>query len=135
MYIAVYSQASHIHVAALYGIQTLGHQVSRLIQCSQLDVYTCSAYTIFNYSIYMYIPQSHTLTDIVPTANEQEAFSDIDVAFLVGSMPRKEGMLRKELLIANAKIFRSQGKSLDQYAKKTVKVSELLLPYCPLDSS
>ena len=71
----------------------------------------------------------------MPTASEQEAFSDIDVAFLVGSMPRKEGMLRKELLTANAKIFRSQGKSLDQYAKKTVKVSELLLQYCPLDSS
>lgn len=63
------------------------------------------------------------LAEIVPTVSEQEAFTDIDVAFLVGSMPRREGMLRKDLLTANAKIFRSQGKSLDQYAKKTVKVS------------
>ena len=37
-------------------------------------------------------------------------------------MPRREGMLRKDLLIANAKIFRSQGQSLDKFAKKTVKV-------------
>ena len=37
-------------------------------------------------------------------------------------MPRKEGMLRKDLLKANAKIFESQGKALDQNAKKTVKV-------------
>lgn len=44
------------------------------------------------------------------------------MAFLVGSMPRREGMLRKDLLTANAKIFRSQGKSLDKFAKKTVKV-------------
>ena len=63
-------------------------------------------------------------TEIIPTSSEQEAFTDIDVAFLVGSMPRREGMLRKDLLTANAKIFCSQGKSLDQYAKKTVKVDQ-----------
>ena len=56
--------------------------------------------------------------------SEEEAFRDIDVAFLVGSMPRREGMLRKDLLTANAKIFRSQGLSLDKFAKKTVKVRE-----------
>ena len=39
-------------------------------------------------------------------------------------MPRKEGMLRKDLLTANAKIFSTQGKALDQYAKKSVKVRE-----------
>ena len=72
--------------------------------------------------------QSHSTTymyvriDIIATSSEKEAFSDIDVALLVGSMPRREGMLRKDLLTANAKIFCSQGKSLDQYAKKTVKV-------------
>jgi malate dehydrogenase len=60
--------------------------------------------------------------EIVPTDSEEEAFRDIDVGFLVGSMPRREGMLRKDLLTANAKIFRSQGLSLDKFAKKTVKV-------------
>jgi malate dehydrogenase len=34
-------------------------------------------------------------------------------------------MERKDLLQANAKIFESQGKSLDQYAKKSVKVTKI----------
>ena len=38
-------------------------------------------------------------------------------------MPRKEGMERKDLLKANAKIFETQGKALNENAKKTVKVS------------
>lgn len=45
------------------------------------------------------------------------------MAILVGAMPRREGMERKDLLKANAKIFESQGKALDENAKKTVKVS------------
>ena len=53
---------------------------------------------------------------------EAPAFQDIDAAFLVGSMPRKEGMERKELLAANVKIFKSQGLALANYAKPTVKV-------------
>lgn len=62
------------------------------------------------------------LKEIVATDKEQEAFAAIDVAFLVGSMPRKEGMERKDLLAANVKIFKSQGRALDQHAKKSVKV-------------
>ena len=50
------------------------------------------------------------------------AFANVDAAILVGSMPRREGMERKDLLQANAKIFEVQGKALDQHAKKTVKV-------------
>lgn len=62
------------------------------------------------------------LKDVVATDDEKVAFSGIDVAFLVGSMPRREGMERKDLLAANVKIFKSQGHALDQYAKKSVKV-------------
>ena len=62
------------------------------------------------------------LHKIVPTVTEQEAFTNVDAAMLVGAMPRKEGMERKDLLRANVKIFKSQGKALDQFAKKTVKV-------------
>lgn len=50
------------------------------------------------------------------------AFKDLDAAILVGSMPRKEGMERKDLLKANVAIFRSQGAALEKFAKKTVKV-------------
>uniref|UniRef100_A0A3Q2DQW9 Malate dehydrogenase n=2 Tax=Cyprinodon variegatus TaxID=28743 RepID=A0A3Q2DQW9_CYPVA len=62
------------------------------------------------------------LRDVVPTDKEEVAFKDLDVAILVGSMPRKEGMERKDLLKANVAIFKSQGAALDKYAKKTVKV-------------
>lgn len=62
------------------------------------------------------------LKDVVATADEKVAFSNIDAAFLVGSMPRKEGMERKDLLAANVKIFKSQGDALDKFAKKSVKV-------------
>jgi len=59
----------------------------------------------------------------VPTADPAVAFTNVDAAILVGSMPRREGMERKDLLQANAKIFEVQGKALDQHAKKTVKVN------------
>lgn len=59
---------------------------------------------------------------IVATADPAEAFADVEAAFLVGAMPRKEGMERKDLLAANVKIFKVQGQALDKHAKKTVKV-------------
>ncbi|XP_035519084.1 malate dehydrogenase 1Ab, NAD (soluble) [Morone saxatilis] len=62
------------------------------------------------------------LRDIIPTDKEEVAFKDLDAAILVGSMPRKDGMERKDLLKANVAIFKSQGAALEKYAKKTVKV-------------
>merc|ERR1719348_1672923 len=59
------------------------------------------------------------LRDVVATDNASVAFKDIDAAFLVGAMPRKEGMERKDLLAANVKIFKVQGQALDKFAKKT----------------
>lgn len=62
------------------------------------------------------------LKEVVCTADQAVAFKNIDVAILVGAMPRREGMERKDLLAANVKIFKEQGTSLDKFAKKTVKV-------------
>lgn len=62
------------------------------------------------------------LKSVVPTSDIATAFKDIDVAILVGAMPRREGMERKDLLKANVRIFKQQGEALSQYAKKTVKV-------------
>ncbi|XP_052768336.1 malate dehydrogenase, cytoplasmic-like [Mya arenaria] len=62
------------------------------------------------------------LREIVATDDYEVAFKDIDVAFLVGAMPRKQGMERKDLLTANVTIFKGQGQALDKYAKKNVKV-------------
>ncbi|XP_045903015.1 malate dehydrogenase, cytoplasmic-like isoform X1 [Micropterus dolomieu] len=62
------------------------------------------------------------LREVIPTDKVEVGFKDIDAAILVGSMPRKEGMERKDLLKANVAIFKTQGSALDKYAKKTVKV-------------
>merc|ERR1711936_1267550 len=56
------------------------------------------------------------------TDDPNVGFKDIDAAFLVGAMPRREGMERKDLLAANVKIFKVQGEALDKFAKKSVKV-------------
>jgi len=58
-----------------------------------------------------------TLTDDV-----NKAFEDIDYGLLVGSRPRGPGMERKDLLMLNGDIFTKQGKALNSFAKKTVKV-------------
>ncbi|MEY3253791.1 MAG: malate/lactate dehydrogenase [Pseudomonadota bacterium] len=50
------------------------------------------------------------------------AFKDTDYALLVGSMPRKAGMERAELLSINGKIFIGQGQALNAVAKRDVKV-------------
>lgn len=48
------------------------------------------------------------LREVIPTADPAVGFKDVDAAFLVGAMPRKEGMERKDLLAANVKIFKAQ---------------------------
>jgi len=62
------------------------------------------------------------LDEVVGTSDTSVAFDKIDVAILVGAMPRKEGMERNDLLKANAKIFEDQGKALNVHANKSVKV-------------
>lgn len=62
------------------------------------------------------------LHGVIPTDDPNVAFKDVSAAFLVGAMPRKQGMERKDLLGANVKIFKVQGEALDKYAKKDVKV-------------
>src|SRR5882672_1841949 len=47
-----------------------------------------------------------TLAGIVQTDDPDVAFGDIDYGMLVGSMPRKEGMERSDLLSANGGIFK-----------------------------
>jgi len=60
--------------------------------------------------------------EIIASCDPEEAFKDLDVALLVGAMPRRQGMERKDLLEKNAGIFKAQGKALDKVAKKSVKV-------------
>jgi len=62
------------------------------------------------------------LKAVIPTADANEAFKNADVGILVGAFPRKEGMERKDLLKANANIFKAQGQAINNHAKKTIKV-------------
>ncbi len=62
------------------------------------------------------------LAGIEPTDNPNVAFKDIDIGILVGSRPRGPGMERRDLLAANAEIFKVQGKALNENAKRDVKV-------------
>jgi malate dehydrogenase len=62
------------------------------------------------------------LRDVVMTDDPNVAFGDADVALLVGAMPRKDGMERKDLLSANGGIFKPQGQAIGKNAKKDVKV-------------
>lgn len=62
------------------------------------------------------------LTEVVQTADLSEGFKDVDWALLVGSVPRKQGMERADLLGINGKVFVGQGKAINDYAKKSVRV-------------
>ncbi len=59
---------------------------------------------------------------IVPTADLDEGFRDINWALLVGSIPRKAGMERKDLLGINGKIFIGQGQAIERNAASDVRV-------------
>jgi len=61
-------------------------------------------------------------TRIVGTTDYKTAFTDVEVALLIGARPRGPGMQRKDLLQANAQIFSGQGKALNSYASRNVKV-------------
>jgi malate dehydrogenase len=62
------------------------------------------------------------LTEIVQTADLSVGFKDCDWALLVGSVPRKQGMERADLLGINGKVFVGQGKAINDNAKSTCRV-------------
>ena len=62
------------------------------------------------------------LESVVPTADLNEGFRDITWALLVGSVPRKAGMERKDLLGINGKIFIGQGQAIEKNAASDVRV-------------
>jgi malate dehydrogenase len=62
------------------------------------------------------------LKGVVPTSSLDEGFKGVDWALLVGSVPRKAGMERKELLGINGKIFTGQGQAIARHAAPGVRV-------------
>ncbi len=61
------------------------------------------------------------LKSITPTADLDEGFRGVNWALLVGSVPRKAGMERKDLLGINGKIFIGQGKAIEKNAASDVR--------------
>jgi malate dehydrogenase len=62
------------------------------------------------------------LESVIPTADLDEGFRDVNWALLVGSVPRKAGMERKDLLGINGKIFIGQGQAVQKNAAADVRV-------------
>jgi len=62
------------------------------------------------------------LTDVVTTADADAAFTGASWVLLVGAVPRKAGMERKDLLGINAGIFLDQGAAIGRKAADDVRV-------------
>src|SRR5512133_1192298 len=61
------------------------------------------------------------LKGAVVTSNLDEGFRGVNWALLVGSVPRKAGMERKDLLGINGKIFIGQGRAIEKNASADVR--------------
>jgi malate dehydrogenase len=66
---------------------------------------------------------AHPLLDgVEATADLKVAFAGTSWALLVGSIPRKAGMERGDLLSVNGGIFKPQGRAINDYAANDVRV-------------
>jgi len=61
------------------------------------------------------------LKGVVPTSSLDEGFRGVNWALLVGAVPRKQGMERKDLLGINGKIFTGQGQAIAKNAASDVR--------------
>jgi len=59
---------------------------------------------------------------VTATADLNEGFGGVNWALLIGSVPRKQGMERKDLLAINGRIFTGQGQALQKYAAKDIRI-------------
>src|SRR5579885_1386860 len=62
------------------------------------------------------------LKGVVPASSLDEGFRGVNWALLVGAVPRKQGMERKDLLGINGKIFTGQGQAIAKNAAPDVRV-------------
>lgn len=62
------------------------------------------------------------LKKVTVTANLDEAMRGVNYALLIGSVPRKAGMERKDLLAINGQLFIAQGRAIAAQAADDVRV-------------
>ncbi len=62
------------------------------------------------------------VNSLVATIDSREAFTNCQVAILLGGFPRQQGMERKDLIAKNARGMLTQAQALENYASSDVKV-------------
>ncbi|MBV9468084.1 MAG: malate dehydrogenase [Abitibacteriaceae bacterium] len=62
------------------------------------------------------------LKGVVPTTDLNTGFKGVNWSLLIGSVPRKQGMERKDLLGINGKIFVEQGRAIQQNAAADARI-------------
>ena len=62
------------------------------------------------------------LKGVKATSSLDDGFKDANWALLVGAMPRKQGMERKDLLGINGKIFTGQGRAIEKNASSDIRI-------------
>jgi malate dehydrogenase len=62
------------------------------------------------------------LDGVVTTSSSEEAFTGANWSLLVGAVPRKQGMERKDLLTINGGIFTGQGEAIGRHAADDARV-------------
>ncbi|KAK4488535.1 hypothetical protein RD792_004299 [Penstemon davidsonii] len=68
------------------------------------------------------------LKGIVATTDVVEACKDVDIAIMVGGIPRKEGMERKDVMAKNVSIYKAQASALEEHASPDCKVLVIANP-------
>ncbi|MDP2694009.1 MAG: malate dehydrogenase [Gallionella sp.] len=120
--ITITGAAGQIGYAALFRIANgdmLGHDQPVILQLLDLQ----QAQTMLH-GVMMELEDCAfpLLQQIIITEDPKVAFRDTEIALLIGARPRSKGMERKDLLEANGAIFSAQGKLLNEYAARHVKV-------------
>ena len=62
------------------------------------------------------------LREVCLTDDLEQGFGDADYVFMFGARPRGKGMERSDLIQENGKIFKPQGKAINDFAKRDVRV-------------
>ena len=68
------------------------------------------------------------ISEIKTSTNPKDAFTDCDVALLIGGFPHLKGMERKDLLAKNHDIFKEIAYNLNEFAKPNCKVLVIANP-------
>jgi malate dehydrogenase len=120
--VAVTGAAGHIGYALLFRIasgQMFGHDVDVELNLLELEA---SLPALEGVAMELYDCAFPRLKRIVCTANLKEAMDGVNWALLVGSVPRKQGMERSDLLKINGNIFIAQGRAINEHAADNVRV-------------